>query len=132
MKSTTNSTEKQSKMTYFSRALKNEIAQVCLARLHELKPNPEGDNELYLDMKTRTLSYIDDRHDSVRLEDEIIQMWVTQSLNRHGRVFLYICPDNAEISLAHPKPDELDQAIEVSQLWELDNTPDPIFYIAKD
>lgn len=132
MKSTTNSTETQSKSPYTYKLLK-EITQICLARLHELKPNPEGDNELYLDMKTRTLSYIDDRHDNVHMEHEIIQMWVTQSLNRHGRVFLYICPDNAEISLAHPKPDELQSALDVSYPWELNNAPSQtIFYIAKD
>lgn len=107
-----------------------EITDICLAQFMEHKDD-ECDT-IYIDPKTKTLSWIFDEGETTNNPRAIIEMWVRQSLRDHRKVLLYTCRDNREISLTFPLADELEETLEYCELQELESTTDPIFYIGFD
>ena len=111
--------------------LVDEITAICFGQLLTHKDAVEPENPIYLNEKDRELNYLGwpDGIPIITEGDakEKIRQWVIESLNKHGRVTLYTCGDNALISLeAFPEGD-----LESLQNEPLENGTDKL-YIAFD
>ena len=65
------------------------------------------DNQIFLsDLNSNTLTWLEGQPISNRDALTLLEQWVRESMEKHGKVLLYTCRDNSEISIEDLKYQE--------------------------
>ena len=104
------------------------INQVCWEHFRDLRGD---ENQVFLsDLNKKTLTWLEGQPISILEALILLERWITESLQKHGKVILYTCRDNSEIAIEDPgEVDEED--LEYYEKYS-DTLVDLPFYIGYD
>lgn len=111
------------------------IAGVCMDTLESLK-DTDKPQVMFHNPETKTLSWLMSTGKPILriIAFKSLRKWIKESHNKSGKVFLYYCPDNAEIGLDLPEDDEIELVTKMATPHKFEDHPElnDILYLLKD